>query len=89
MDNDDIKTGQGDSPKVAQEPWRRQIEALRENHNKRCEHLENRICQLESTVARFTQIFNAIVQDEVLRKFRESNESNLKSANQCATERSW
>jgi len=69
MDNGGIKIERGDFPKVAQEPWGRQIEALRENHNKRCEHLEKRIYQLEATVNRFTQIFNAIVQDEVLRKF--------------------
>lgn len=58
------------------------------NHmHERVEHLNFRIKQLEATVARFQQIFSAIVQDEVLRKFRESSEN--KTAGQYATERSW
>jgi ElaB/YqjD/DUF883 family membrane-anchored ribosome-binding protein len=58
--------------------------------HERIEHLSFRIKQLEDTVNRFQSVFNAIVQDEVLRKFREASErteSYVQQANRCATDK--
>ncbi len=72
-----------DAAKCAEVPFSHQakymfeeVESRFKHERKRREDLEVRLSQLEQTVSRFQNIFSAIVQDEVLRTFRENLNQN-------------